>query len=508
MRYSLTLLFAFIFGVSLTAQQHDLHPCGTPSYKSEWLKKYQVNPTAYAGTRDDIMYVPIAVNIVADDNGNGGLSSIGLQIALCVLNEDFAQADMVFYLGRDVAYISDSRYAQHQTVEQGYEMMQLYDEPNMINCYFMADAAGNCGYNLPSAGMCVSNNCAGPGDHTWAHEMGHQLSLPHPFLGWEGGVSHDGSVGHDFNDPAPETVLYNYTSFKETFYTDTIIIDSALVEKVDGSNCQIAADGFCDTKPDYLSSRWACLDDNNSPTEQTDPNGEKFVSDGSLIMSYALDNCSSRFSDEQIAASRAFLVDRKGHVLGMEDPQEPVAATALTGQSPTDLQDVFPTDIELSWDAVPGATRYLVQLSIFESFQVPVYDAIVTDPMAIIPELQFPTREHWYRVKAFNDYNFCVEWLEGIGSFTPNELVNTTSLDQPAWLVRPTLISDQPYITIEAPDSRAPIQLQIIDTQGRLLISNTTRHEGTVDVSDLSTGIYIVQLSSGTQSLTTKIIVQ
>jgi len=508
MKSLLPLLLVAIFGVSLTAQNQDLNPCGTPSYRSEWLKKYQLHPESYASSRNDIIYIPIAVNIVTEDNGSGGLSSIGLQNALCVLNEDFAEAAMVFYLGRDVQTINDSRYAQHSNVAQGYEMMQLYDEPNMINCYFMADAAGNCGYNLPSAGMCVSNNCAGPFDHTWAHEMGHQLSLPHPFLGWEGGVSHDGSVSHDFNDPAPEKVLYNYTSFKETFYTDTVIIDTAYVEKMDGSNCAFAADGFCDTKPDYLASRWACGPDSNSTTEQTDPNGVKFISDGSLIMSYALDNCSARFSEEQIAASRAFLMDRKGHVLGMEDPQEPVTATALTGESPTDLADVFPEDIEISWDPVPNATKYLVQLSIFESFQVPVFDAIVSDPSVVVPGLQFPDREHYYRVKAFNDYNFCVDWLEGIGSFTPDEFVNTTDTDFVPWKVYPTVISDYKELTIDAGTSTATMSASIIDTQGRLVLDQKVAHLSTIDLSGLDTGIYMVKLTDGRHHVTSKIVIQ
>ena len=74
------------------------------------------------------------------------------------------------------------------------------------------------------------------------------------------------------------------------------------VERVDGVNCDIAGDGFCDTPADYLNYRWNCNNQGLSNVTQTDPLGEKLKSDGSLIMSYSSDVCSYRFSEEQIAA--------------------------------------------------------------------------------------------------------------------------------------------------------------------------------------------------------------
>lgn len=507
MQKSIITLVVLFFITVISAQHVHQAPCGAPSYRSEWLKKYQLHPEAYAVSRDETMYVPIAVNIVTEDNGIGGLSDIGIQNALCVLNQDFEQMNIIFYLGRDIRTIKDSRYAQHEKIEQGYAMMQQYDEPDMINCYFMADAAGNCGYNLPSAGMCVSNNCAGPNDHTWAHEMGHQLSLPHPFLGWEGGVSHDGSIQHDYNNPAPEIVLYNYTGFKEIFYTDTIIIDTAYVEKMDGSNCEYAADGFCDTKPDYLSSRWVCDSDSISNTLQTDPNGEVFYSDGKLIMSYALDNCSATFSEEQIAASRAFLLAKKPHVLGMHDPQDPVTVTELTGQSLVDLEQVFPENIEITWDPVPGATKYLIQLSIFESFGIPVYDAIVSEPAVLIESLQFPNRDHFYRIKAFNDYNFCSDWLEGIGSFTPNESVSTSFENNIKWSIYPNTISCSDILYIDGITSHSEPTIALYNANGQLILRELIRNN-TVSVNNLSKGLYMANISDGNKTFMQKLIVQ
>ena len=64
--------------------------------------------------------------------------------------------------------------------------------------HFVSDPAGNCGYNLPYAGVAIAMGCGGPSDHTWAHEV--ITSVQHP--SWDGnGVSHDGSIAHNFSDP-------------------------------------------------------------------------------------------------------------------------------------------------------------------------------------------------------------------------------------------------------------------------------------------------------------------
>ncbi len=506
---SILTLVVLSICLSSNAQNMDLKPCGTAPLRSQWLIKHQLHPQNWSGTRDDILYVPIAVSVIGEDNGSKFIPNVKLQTALCQLNNDFMDAEIQFYLGTDIRYIADSRYAIHETVLQGAQMMAEYDLPDMINCYFMEDAASNCGYNLPYAGMCISNNCAGPTDHTWAHEMGHQLSLPHPFLGWEGGVSYDGSVSHDFDDPAPEFVLFDYTYFKDTLILDTLIIDTSYVEKMDGSNCTMAADGFCDTAPDYLSSRWGCNEDNMSPTEQTDPDGVKFISDGTLIMSYALDNCSSRFTPDQITAMRANLMEERTALLGHEELPPVVTATELVDPYPTDLEPVFPENIELGWVPVENATHYLVELTLNENFGFKVFDTIVNTNSVMIPKLQFATREHYFHVKTFSEYNFCSDWLEGSGSFTPDNSVATDNEANTTWNIYPTLIKRQRYLHIDA-DAAATNKTEIViyNTNGQIVLNSTIHHSESVDIRDLRTGVYIVKLGNGHQQYTQRIIVQ
>ena len=505
MRY-IVVICVLLITITGTAQHEHLSPCGTPAYKSEWLKKYQLHPHLYSTDRDELIYVPIAVHLVGEDDGRLMPDVIRIQGALCTLNEDFEQANIQFYLGQPINYIFDDRYAVHETVLQGAEMMAQYDVDQMINCYFMHQAANNQGYNLPYAGMCVRNESAGVGLHTWAHEMGHQLALPHPFLGWEGGQGHSGTPQATWTGPSPDKVLYNYTFFQDTLILDTIIIDTAYVELVDGSNCTIAADGFCDTKPDYLAvGEWPCDSNRLSMINQIDPAGNEFRSDATLIMAYSSDNCSSRFTEEQIAAMRAKLASDKADHLGNEQPEPPVVGTTAGNISPTDLQPVNPQNIELSWDAVEGATSYLVQLSILESFGLPVFDTIVSTPSVVIPSLQFSNRDHYFRVKAYNDYHFCAEWLEGTGSFEPDELVSTASVDATEWSIYPTVLQHGQSLHIRGGRSKA-LEVVLYSTSGRVVKTYSNVSNGTqLATDDLATGIYIVQLSDGQQQSTQKI---
>lgn len=305
MKSLFSLLFVLFSASMVVGQDHphknELSPCGTVAEKSSWLAEFQKRDPVYKRVLSDsqLIYVPLSVHLVSRDNGFGGFSEEDALAALCTLNEDFEPANIQFYLEGGFQYLADTELYSHQTVTDGGLKMLAYNIENTFNCYLVSSAAGNCGYNLPYAGVANAFNCLGPEDHTWAHEMGHGFELPHPFLGWEGGVSHDNSVPHNYSSPAPDSVLFDYSDFQDTLYlSEERIISVSQVEKVDGSNCFEAADGFCDTAPDYLSTRWACNEELTSPIVQTDPNGEKFQSDASLIMSYSFDNCAYRFSDE------------------------------------------------------------------------------------------------------------------------------------------------------------------------------------------------------------------
>ena len=420
MKTNLLLIIFLFIGVFLSAQE-SINPCGTISGRSDWLKKYQANPEFYQRDNDTILYVPLTIHLVGSNSGSGFFSRSSLIDAMCTLNADFEGSNIQFFIEGEINYLANSAYNNHETVVEGAFMMFDNNVENTINCYIVSDPAGNCGYNLPYAGIALRKSCTGPDDHTWAHEIGHALSIPHPFLGWEGGVSYDGSISHSFSNPAPTEVYYDYTLFKDTLYLDTLIIDTALVELVDGSNCHIAADGFCDTHPDYLAQRWPCNSDNESNQSQLDPDGLSFVSDATLIMSYAFDECATRFSDEQTSAMRANLYDEKPNLLYNQTPGALIAADPVVAIAPI-AEDMVQFDaVTLEWEAAENAAFYVVQVSRFPTFISTVTEEYIVEDNELFLTDLLVDKPYYWKVRPYNDYSFCTP-------FNDYEVFNTADL--------------------------------------------------------------------------------
>ena len=517
-------MFRFLYALFLLSMafplfaQHNTEwsVCGTQQGRSTWLKEYQLKPHQYQKGGDTTVYVAMAIHIVGTDEGSGYYSEASLLDAFCLLNELFLPTGIQFVMAGDVLYHNNSAYYAHATVLEGYEMMAQYNIAGALNTYFVSDPAGNCGYNLPYAGIANSNSCSGASDVTWAHEVGHALSLPHPFLGWEGGVSWDGSVDHNFADPAPERVTYDYTFFQDTLILDTLIIDTAYVERLDGSNCHFAADGFCDTPPDYLASRWSCNSNGTSPSTQHDPTGSAFQSEGSFIMNYANDACQIRFSDEQTQAMRAFLYDQRSHwiltpTLPIPGPvsEVPVLLAPLGGET----QSAFAG--ELSWNAVAEATQYVVQVSRLSSFPPALTSTYLSSTNNIITDELDDGRTYYWRVKGFNAYNSCSEF-SAVESFMIEHPNNTNEVEQIAsWRLIPQPLSSGQNIQMQLSSTDSwTADAQIINKSGqlvwqeRLYLSSGMQLIELRSTNQLRPGAYVLRLLAEEKQSTLRLIVQ
>ena len=515
MQKQLLLLFGLIMcTLSLSAQEINWKaPCGTPPGKSAWLKKYQANPQAYQRNTDTIIYVPMTVHLTGTDDGAGHFRLNNVLDALCKLNADFEESNIRFFLEGDINYLNNSEWFGHETVLEGGEMMLANNVENTINSYFCSNAAGNCGYNLPYAGIALDHSCAGAFDDTWAHEVGHNLSVQHPFLGWEGGITHDGTMPPDFSEPAPTIVTYDYTNFKDSVILDTIIIDTAYVELVDGSNCHIAADGFCDTSPDYLAQRWFCNTDGESPQTQKDPNGESFRSDGTLIMSYSDDPCQSRFTPEQIAAMRANLYNEKPDYLYNQNPPIEISEAQPILVFPLD-EVVQYNAVQLQWEAIENATGYVIEVSILPNFGAITTEYYTTEPSISLPDEFLIDRTYYWKVRAFNQYSFCAPESE-VGEFITGELsnVNTiTALQNFSVFPNPQYAGNDLWIsynidkTLSASITLQTLSGEVINRQEVQLLNGV--HQMKLPVMQLAAGVYFLQMSTQEGTAVEKIIIQ
>lgn len=483
----LTLLF-FLAGYSATFTQTTPKPCATPGAKTEWLKRYQQNPDAFPKSNER-MYVDVTVHILGNDNGQGYYSLTKTLNAFCELNEDFEDSDIQFVL-KDILYHNSTYFNSHQEFEPGYEMMYTYNVPNTLNCYIVQDPAGACGYSIYGVGIALKTTCINAGDNTWAHEAGHALSLPHTFSGWE-------SYDHNYNLPAPAFVFGNE------------------VERKDGSNCQQAGDGFCDTPADYLNYRWGCDLNNNSTTSQKDPTGVSFLSDGTFFMSYSLDACSSRFSEEQSAAMRANLLDDNEHLLSDDVPGQPITGditlSAITpaqgGMAPN------PNDVTLSWEPVPNATHYVVQLNPFSFFSAVVNQFIVEGTSLNVTGLLANRTYHW-RVRPFNNIYTCASFSNS-QYFTTGAVTGTTDLSNTGALqVYPNPVGKGQLLKLRASEiMQGPASITLSTIAGsqvwRATPSLTAGDQVLeLDIEKLAAGAYVLKVVQDNSQWQTKLIIQ
>lgn len=521
--YLRMLLIACLCAPLMLSAQHvnhaDLKPCGTIEGRSAWLKQYQLQPERYEKNLDTLLYVPLTIHLLGTDEGLGFFPLAKLFDALCTLNSDYEQANIQFYIEGDIRYLANTAWNDHATVLEGAAMMFANNVENTLNCYFVTNPASNCGYNLPYAGIAMSKSCADAGDHTWAHEVGHAFSLPHPFLGWEGGVSHDNSVSHNFSNPAPPYVTYDYTYFKDTLILDTTIIDTAWVELVDGSNCAFAADGFCDTAPDYLAGRWPCNNDLESNILQTDPNGVQFRSDATLFMSYSNDNCPDRFSPDQIAAMRANLQDEKPNLLYNQTPGPDLADAPTDLLSPILNQSVHYAAVDLEWTPVEGADGYVIQISRLANFSPTLTTEYAAGASAnlLVTDLD-NNKTYYWRVRAYNFYDGC-STFSASASFKTIELETATN-DRPLagkLRVYPNPLSQKEALYFELPEATATAftSISLMDVSGKTLwaaslgdLDLIADQSFRMNLPAIPAGLYLLKVISDQQQWIEKVVVE
>lgn len=483
--YCFTLLF-FLIVQGLMAQTNGgsqpSNYCGTHTY-SPWLNWYHDHKNELSSLRNDDttwLYVPVTIHIVGPDNAVNFYSETQVFRIICDMNEQYAPARIYFYLlpGESFVYHKNSSWFQHNW-DGGAEMIEETRIPDRLNCYIVDDPAGNCGYSWYDA-IVMSDNCSGDDNSTWAHEAGHHFSLPHPFFGWEG-------HSWNFSTPAPPEW------------------DGYPVEKMDGSNCYVSGDRFCDTRPDYLNYRWGCANDSLSVTAQKDPNGVEFRSDATLYMSYSLDACASRFSDEQITAMRTNLnTEHASYLLSSQTPNF-IGEYTIQYLSPVDSAIQQYNNVYLEWAPVENATFYQVEVSSSPYFSIIFASEIVHGVTSYSITKNLPNnRTLYWRVYAFNEWSLCQPATPAVPAiFKTKNLSATNELESVADIqVTPNPVSGGRPAVVQVNSSESlEILLSIHDTAGRLchqqvteMYSGDNRME--IPTSGMEPGLYFISIQT------------
>lgn len=445
----------------------------------DWYHNHKHELSVDRGSDTSWLYVPLTLHLVGNDDGLGYYLFDQALESVCAMNRLFEQARIRYYLlpGDEVRYHNNSAWNEHNW-STGSQMINATRIPGRLNCYVVADPAGVCGYSWQDV-IVMKSSCSGPENSTWAHEAGHHLSLPHPFVGWEG-------QEWNFNKPAPNTV------------------GGRQVERVDGSNCKNAADRFCDTEPDYLSNRWSCNANGESLTLQHDPDSVSFRSNGRLIMGYASDACHAIFSPEQIAAMRANLRTEHSAYLQTDQPGLQIPDGAFVQLVyPIDTVEVQFDQIALSWLPVTNAQYYTVELSIFPNFIINTFKRTTTATSIQVDAFIPSNRTVYWRVKAYNNWSMCPgsksDWQTGI--FRTRNLSTTNELERHAYIQlspNPATITNQARLLVSSDESMEAL-LAIHDAAGRLCHQQRLRilnGDTQIDIptNQLKPGTYVLSL--------------
>lgn len=477
--FTLAAVAAFFFSTTLVLGQA---PCGYRG-KSDWLTEYQRHRHQVVQQRDSDtswLYVPMTLHIVGSSNARYLDARQAIQ-AVCEMNERFVPVRMRFFLMPDdpIRYHYNTDWNDHDW-SGGAEMITTNNLPGRMNAYLVSNPSGACGYYWLDA-IVLGRGCSASGNTTWAHEAGHFFSLPHPFVGWE-------DTGWDFSKPAP------------TF------INGAEVEKKDGSNCQWAADGFCDTEPDYLSYRWTCDANARSIVNLRDPNGVQFRSDATLYMGYAVDACASRFSAEQIEAMRANYDAEHAEYRLTEPVQKNLPPNfSVPLISPVDSTLVQYNNVTLEWQPVEDATIYTVELSFVSNFGALLLAETLVNTNKLTISKPLPNnRLLYWRVRAYSTWDLCAAGqIVQKGVFKTQNLLATNDLERTLsseLAPNPVPAGLPATLTLNSEENMDALLL-LTDASGRQCyrqVLNITPGENLLEVptNTLSAGLYILTLQN------------
>lgn len=516
----LTPLSSFVFNTTLMAQQTQQHPvCGMTEQDSRIIYNNMIelrerHPNV-APLRA-VAYVPVWFHLVAQTDGTGRVAMTKILEMLCEWNRLYTVngIDLQFYI-KGIDNIDNSSLYTGPRTFGGYNTMQRSQKSDGMNVYFVSNANPDgqangtvLGYFSPSDDwlVIINSQASVGGALTIAHEAAHFFSIPHTFYGWE-------------SCPFTATTATPCAPATVSCFNQGVVyqVENAARTGTD-ANCSTAADGFCDTPPDYNLGFGATTC--TYVGLACDPKGVKIDPDEKNIMSY-FNDCASTFTPMQKTAilnnylnqaNRNYL--RQGNVaptastLGAVNPTSPILGATTA----------YYNNFTLNWDAVTNATGYVVEISknaLFldsRTFLATSNSINITGGMAP-GYFTAPSQSYFWRVKPYNNYLTCAAvsarqaFVAGLVSAT-NEITGVSSFE-----VSPNPLSkNQPLQLNLTTETAFDAQVKLYNVAGKL-IQSEKRHFDTgfstqsISISDLSSGLYFLSVESDKGVLNKKFVV-
>lgn len=493
--------FACIFAFGQALQQHS---CGNAQDQSDLIPRLRENKIVMEAMRQvsenrgETKYVPIHFHLVGDVDGNGKHKEIKILEQLCALNAAFEPVGIQFYLSAhptnglfDKSINNDNVYNN----QSNSLVMNLRRHNNAVNVYVVNEpVSGNMqpgivlAYYQIQQDWIVSRKTQTNGNQpnsTLPHEMGHLFSLPHTFYGYE-------SNSFDAADP--------------TWSIAPVLAPNGggvTTERQNGTNCASAADEICDTPPDYnfgfIASSCA-----NYTGGAKDPLGTLVDPMENNYMSYFNDCSPYAFTPDQIDIMNADLNSGSRNYLDNtfvpETTEITTPADLLLAPDHASIVQFF-DNVLLQWQAVPGATHYLIDVDIVSTFGTQFSQTFIeTSTNKLLTNL-LPNRTYYWRIKPFNYLVGCA--TARIRNFKTPSSVSTHDIEGlSAWQLAPNPVTADVATLIISAEQGFEAGIRITDAAGRTVSfqSKVTFPQGDTNyelhTEGLANGLYFVSLES------------
>lgn len=518
------LLGLFTSPLSISAQNASARPhlnCGTSVEDQQVLRNNMVelrNRYPNVAKLRAVAYVPVWFHMVAKSDGTGRTTLANVADMLCGWNKLYEDngIEMQFYIKGYSEINLDALYNAPQSFG-GTNRMLTTKKTDAMNIYLVNNAGDGSNPNEITLAyysnrsttsdpeytndwiVCNNSQVNAASATTIAHEAGHLFTLPHTFFGWESGQ-------YTGTGCAPVSINYN----------GRVVMVEKVARTGPTKNCDVAADGFCDTPADYLLGFGFSGCTYNGTAK--DPDCVPLDPDETNVMGYFL-GCIKNFSTEQKNAMRNnFLNHPKRAYLRVSTTPPLTAATPVLISPAAGATTNFFNNIQLDWNDIPNVFGYQVDISRFSSFSGSKTFLVTTSDININTTSAagfglLPDATYYWRVKALVPYKNCdnvtsasfrtgllnaVKEISGITNFTvsPNPLSKSQNLSL--------------KMTSEAAfDAKVKLYNsigQLVKTENRSFAAGFSNQE--VSVSNLPNGTYILTIESEKGVLNKRVVIQ
>ena len=471
------------------------------------LANRQIMDSGIATERDDeVVYIPIKYHLFGKSNGTLAPKASSILGLHCRLNEEYSAHDIQFYINDGFEYYFNDIYYDNPGEYPTY--LNSNRSNNSVNVWIgkEAETGGGqeggivLGYYSPGADWIVlRKDQANYFSETFAHEIGHFLSLNHPFFGWECTTWEFWQEDNPSAECAPTTSPC--WPFQPT-------------ERVDGSNSAVAGDFLDDTPANYSLGFGAsgCFYNGDA----CDVTGAQLVPDPTNIMGYFSGCDDMDFTPDQVEMALTDYNSNARNYLRTDGGPTTIAEITATTElvSPANAEVLSTQNVLLDWADTPNAEKYIVQTAINAGFTLLAEERLVDAGTSFTVDYLNPGGTYYWRVAPFNEYQACVNWSE-TRIFTAGFLSGVeTVAGVTEFLVNPNPVSAGAELTFSVETEKSfSADFELISLDGKSVYSRNnidfTQGNSSISVNtkNLSAGLYFATIRSANGLVNKRVVI-